>query len=830
MIRTMLTFLLLAPMAFGQTVEQRVDFLETLHGLRAMCGNGMLNPSVGEQCDDGNAVAGDGCSATCQIEPPPQVCGNGAREGTEECDGLDLVGQTCVSKGFDSGTLACSSACLFDTSACVTGPPPPSSVYSQLLANLPPPGEFKKLPGSDIGTTLVQNGEFPFCADIKCFTSSSAFTAWVGMAFNRVEGQWWNLAGGGHADYGGNEIYRYNFPDLSWTRVTQPQPLVAPPLAGCNVNNTPASGPSADHTYDGSIYIPTTNQILVFTTAPFCASGSSNGSGFWVYDIAPAIWTKHSEFTNTGYPKTVWDAARQRVYLIANNNGASNTLYEVNPAANYSVTLKTSFGWISDGPAAWNEATRELYFAGSGGVDRVTISLTGTVGVDSRIISWSSDTAGVILRGFEIHEPTGHLVFWRGDNRVWRYNPTTDVMTLTTVATGEQPPVMSQNIYSKWIYVSECDCFIGISDARQGVWVYRTSDSVVLTPPPVVGSFEARCAADGVVFCDPLDTEAPEAMGVEALNPNGTTGIPTETWWRNWRGVSNAQLGEPRFRLPSVDTQMKASGSGSLRFEYPTRSGEGGGGLFTTNFSPDFSVQFGEGDTFHVQYRLRYSCDFVYRDCEPASPAYKTARRWYRTPSGGWTAAKSTIISTGDRVAGESADACTFLEIVLNHGTDHSLQGYQSCLWYSGFDETGANIGGSLQIEFQPGSDFDCWWMPKPPSSTKRSWGNSGPNCFQVDADEWMTFQVRLQIGQWQSDRSGPKLSRFTLWAAHEDEPQQIVIDLPVYLQAPEVAGEKYGKIWLLPFMTAKDPTEEHPTGHVWYDELIVSQKFIGDP
>jgi len=32
------------------------------------CGDGNVNSSAGEQCDDGNAVAGDGCSAKCQLE------------------------------------------------------------------------------------------------------------------------------------------------------------------------------------------------------------------------------------------------------------------------------------------------------------------------------------------------------------------------------------------------------------------------------------------------------------------------------------------------------------------------------------------------------------------------------------------------------------------------------------------------------------------------------------------------------------------------------------------------------------------------------------------
>ena len=33
------------------------------------CGDGRINQPAGEECDDGAAVSGDGCSATCQIEP-----------------------------------------------------------------------------------------------------------------------------------------------------------------------------------------------------------------------------------------------------------------------------------------------------------------------------------------------------------------------------------------------------------------------------------------------------------------------------------------------------------------------------------------------------------------------------------------------------------------------------------------------------------------------------------------------------------------------------------------------------------------------------------------
>ena len=41
------------------------------------CGDSVLQP--GEQCDDGNTAAGDGCSPTCQSEPPHEIEPNGTR-------------------------------------------------------------------------------------------------------------------------------------------------------------------------------------------------------------------------------------------------------------------------------------------------------------------------------------------------------------------------------------------------------------------------------------------------------------------------------------------------------------------------------------------------------------------------------------------------------------------------------------------------------------------------------------------------------------------------------------------------------------------------------
>lgn len=59
--------------------------------VRCICGNG--NRESGEQCDDGNTTAGDGCSPNCIIEA---LCGNSTVETGEQCDdGNTTAGDGC---------------------------------------------------------------------------------------------------------------------------------------------------------------------------------------------------------------------------------------------------------------------------------------------------------------------------------------------------------------------------------------------------------------------------------------------------------------------------------------------------------------------------------------------------------------------------------------------------------------------------------------------------------------------------------------------------------------------------------------------------------------
>jgi peptidoglycan hydrolase-like protein with peptidoglycan-binding domain len=97
-----------------------------------ICGNNIKE--TGEQCDNadlgGASCASLGytggtlsCTPACDFNTSActSVCGNNIKETGEQCDGADLGGASCISQGYTGGTLSCTPACGFNTSACSSG-------------------------------------------------------------------------------------------------------------------------------------------------------------------------------------------------------------------------------------------------------------------------------------------------------------------------------------------------------------------------------------------------------------------------------------------------------------------------------------------------------------------------------------------------------------------------------------------------------------------------------------------------------------------------------------------------------------------------------------
>jgi hypothetical protein len=295
--------------------------------------------------------------------------------------------------------------------------------------------------------------------------------------------------------------------------------------------------------------------------------------------------------------------------------------------------------------------------------------------------------------------------------------------------------------------------------------------------------FRARCSAPQVMRCFGFDAQS-EIQGGYG-DPFGIL----EGWTTP----------------PALDTAQKASGASSLKFTIPSHSPESVGSFFT-NFSNDLSLQFGEGQEFYVQWRQRFSTEFL--------------NTWYNG-GGGW---KHAIIGEGDR-PGVVAPSCTQIEVVVQNTSQRGLpQVYHSC---------GAKDGHYEGLEEPaPGNQWNVQnMMPSPYCLTPSGWDNGFQHCFKYAPNEWMTFQIRIKVGHWYlNDGNYHQDSIVELWVARQGQPSTKVLSFTRYDLANNNPSARYGKLFLLPFHTGKDPNQAHPTAYTWYDELIISRTRIPDP
>jgi hypothetical protein len=321
------------------------------------------------------------------------------------------------------------------------------------------------------------------------------------------------------------------------------------------------------------------------------------------------------------------------------------------------------------------------------------------------------------------------------------------------------------------------------------------------SPPSGSGSadFQARCAMPGVLKCVGFDSQA-DITGTYGDNHGILPGAAT----------------------PSLDSTVKASGSSAIKFTIPSNSGANSSGSYFTNFSDNLSTQFGPNSEFYIQWRQRFSPEFL-------NTLYQGG--------GGW---KHSIIGTGDKPGCSASNAasslcyssCSALETVTQNTNHRGFpQMYNSC--------TGSASHGPYEGFEQPFNSYDFKLQnARSAPYCLYSQGQTNPttylppsgNCFGYFPNEWMTFQVHIKTGPRVNDEFTNSFVQ--LWIAREGRPSELVFDWGPYNLSAGSASEdqRYGKIWLLPYNTGKSPSQAHPTAYTWYDELIISTSKIPDP
>jgi hypothetical protein len=364
--------------------------------------------------------------------------------------------------------------------------------------------------------------------------------------------------------------------------------------------------------------------------------------GVWWYNYATAAWT-----------------------LLKETNGGQGT----------------SLGKFPMGPyhnvAVYNPVHKIILFGGGNGS-----STLYKMDQNGNLSQETSAPTSVAINStiFTVDPASGDYLLFSNSRGFWKYNPTTKAWA--AMPSSQHPPFFSAaadgpalgtvafpittygvTMYTTWNHANS-KVYLYKHVAGSGTPAPTPAPPPTPTPTPAPtpapiptpspspapsADFQTRCTAPGVIKCVDFD-DAGDIAG-------------------RWGNISGILPGSTPMVL---DTGTKASGNSALKFTIASNTGGGDAGSYFTNFSDDLSQRFGEGEEFYVQWRQRFSPEFI------------TNTSLYNGAS--W---KQTIIGEGDRpgVCNPSSpttatcpSSCTQLEIVTTNSYDRNFPHmYHSC-------------------------------------------------------------------------------------------------------------------------------------------------------
>jgi hypothetical protein len=241
-----------------------------------------------------------------------------------------------------------------------------------------------------------------------------------------------------------------------------------------------------------------------------------------------------------------------------------------------------------------------------------------------------------------------------------------------------------------------------------------------------------------------------------------------------------------------MDTSIKTSGAGSLKFTVRPKVTSNATGYWRANFGPFARlISFGPHTTLYLQFRFRVDpnmLDFP----------------WNSVSNEGW----KVFIAYGP-IPGPSCTGAQFVQ--ENTYQNNVATGYTSC----GSPSLYTNNGKPPMLIEQ--GDYNCKY---------NSGYKTNPNCFIYSANVWMTEYWVVQIGDF-----GQPNTHFTAYIATEGQPLKRFIDLPNFMfNANAKPGDALETIMLGPYLSGADGSKTNPTAYMWFDELIISTKPIAAP
>jgi hypothetical protein len=364
----------------------------------------------------------------------------------------------------------------------------------------------------------------------------SVINAWGSMAWDSNRGDliFW---GGGHANYAGNEIYRWRSSTLSWERASLPSQVVnvLPGQARYEAVDGVDNAPISSHNYDNNEFLPIADRFMTWGGAAYNTGGqfvdtSGQPTGPYFWDPSKADGNKVGGNTGSAVDPSIlggemWE---NRDNLPAGERPGDGLFGFLGGTTAYATENGKDVIYVSEGDL-WkytvndvNNPALDTYekigngfnaynvVQGAGAVDTergIFVRTTGTANFtfwdlnkagpgNSNQLFVPTDASGLFQfsrlssYGMDFDPVRGNFVLWNGGDEVWTLTPpeilSASGWTLTRNSLPDGGPVpttlgtgttTTTGVLGKWKYIAEQDVFLGVIDYQLGtVWAYKPDD------------------------------------------------------------------------------------------------------------------------------------------------------------------------------------------------------------------------------------------------------------------------------------------------------------------------------------------------------------------
>jgi hypothetical protein len=344
--------------------------------------------------------------------------------------------------------------------------PLPTAVCGQSVIADAPANSWIEVPNTMLRAVVPQEDEFPGTWGV-C-GPRSVIDAWSGAALDTKRSRLL-VFGGGHADYGGNELYAFDIPRLEWQRLTDPFPNPQDDSTDQNPDGTPQSR----HTYGGLSYLSHNDRFFALGGAVY-RSGNSVCDKVWTFDLANERWERDTTAApfRPAYDCTcAYDPETGTLWYCNYDGGSWAQVWGYNTDREWRrLPTEEDRGYAG---VALDTRRGRLVVLSEG------IIKAYDVRGDSPVETWDTTGGDDFLRqrqvGFEYDPVADRLVGWSRD-RVYVLDPESKTWTVNNPPGAPEP---SENgTYGRWRYVRSVNAYILVTGIDENVHFYKLTPGV----------------------------------------------------------------------------------------------------------------------------------------------------------------------------------------------------------------------------------------------------------------------------------------------------------------------------------------------------------------